>query len=244
MSLLNAGAVRERAHRMLALGLDDRLPNFRVDLGRLDDAVELVLETTRKAYPSLDVPFHSRWRHFVIDGDDRWAAVADRDRLARSRAPRARAEFDLAIVSVLLDAGAGPPWRYRDPVTGAAIGRSEGLALASLAMFARGAFSADPPTRCGSMPTRCANFDVADLARGFQVSDDNPLVGLDGRADLLRRLGRLVAAKPEIFGSNDTPRPGGLFDHLAALARRRKLRRARHPVGTAARISGRSGRRG
>jgi hypothetical protein len=35
-SLLNAQAVRDRAHRMLAIGLEDKLPNFRVDLGRLD----------------------------------------------------------------------------------------------------------------------------------------------------------------------------------------------------------------
>ena len=59
------------------------------------------------------------------------------------RAARARAEFDLAIVSVLLDAGAGPRWRYRDAVTGESIGRSEGLAIASLDMFAAGAFSGD-----------------------------------------------------------------------------------------------------
>ena len=76
LSLLNAGAVRERAHRMLAIGLEDRLPNFRVDLDRMNDVVELVLETTRKAYPSFDVPFHSRWRHFSVYGEDRWAAVA------------------------------------------------------------------------------------------------------------------------------------------------------------------------
>jgi hypothetical protein len=63
-----------------------------------------------------------------------------------------------------------------------------------------------------------ANFGVADLERGMQVSDTNPLVGMDGRVDLLRRLGRLVASKPEIFGSRDTPRPGGLFDRLAMLA--------------------------
>src|SRR6476646_2137467 len=75
LSLLNAGAVRERAHRMLAIGLEDRLPNFRIDLDRMDDAVDLVLETTRKAYPSLDVPFHSRWRHFSVYGMDRWADV-------------------------------------------------------------------------------------------------------------------------------------------------------------------------
>src|SRR5271167_2227113 len=65
LSLLNAKAVRERAHRMLAIGLDDKLPNFRVRLHKMDSVVELVLKTTRKAYPSLEVPFHSRWRHFV-----------------------------------------------------------------------------------------------------------------------------------------------------------------------------------
>jgi Protein of unknown function (DUF1688) len=217
LSLLSAKAVRERAHRMLAIGLEDRLPNFRIHLDRMDSAVDLVLETTRKAYPSFDVPFHSRWRHFVTNGDNRWADIADRTKWS-DRAARARAEFDLAIVSVLLDAGAGPSWRYRDPETGSAIGRSEGLGLASLAMFAGGAFSADPlwPLRVDAGVL--ANLGVADLERGMQVSDVNPLVGLDGRADLLRRLGRLVAFKPEIFGSHDTPRPGGLFDRLAMQA--------------------------
>ena len=36
LSLLNARAVRERAHRMLAIGLEDKLPNFRIDLDRMD----------------------------------------------------------------------------------------------------------------------------------------------------------------------------------------------------------------
>ena len=44
-----------------------------------------------------------------------------------------------------------------------------------------------------------------------------------GRADLLRRLGRTIAAAPEVFGRNDTPRPGGLFDHLAALAENKRI---------------------
>ena len=131
LSLLSADAVRESARRMLALGLADRLPHFSVDLTHLDAAVDLVLATMRKNYPSLDVPFHARWRHFVFGGVDRWAALADKHRW-RDHAARARAEFDLAIISVLLDAGAGPQWRYRDAATGAAIGRSEGLALASL----------------------------------------------------------------------------------------------------------------
>jgi hypothetical protein len=223
LTLLSAKAVRERAHRMLAIGLEDRLPSFRIDLDRMNSTIDLVLETTRKAYPSFDVPFHSRWRHFVTDGDNRWAAVAADRTDWPDRAARARAEFDLAIVSVFLDAGAGPSWRYRDPKTGSAIGRSEGLGLASLAMFTGGAFSAAPREPLRVDADVLANFSVTDLERGMQVSEANPLVGLDGRADLLRRLGRLVVSKPDIFGSRDTPRPGGLFDRLAMLAEGGKL---------------------
>ncbi|MCD6071442.1 MAG: uracil phosphoribosyltransferase, partial [Microvirga sp.] len=55
-------------------------------------------------------------------------------------------------------------------------------------------------------------------AEGFQVSADNPLIGLEGRAALLNRLGRVVATNPDIFGQVDDPRPGGLFDVIAATA--------------------------
>jgi Protein of unknown function (DUF1688) len=222
LSLLNARAVRERAHRMLAIGLDDKLPNFRIHLHRMDSAVELVLQTTRRAYPSLDVPFHSRWRHFVTDNDDRWADIADLTKWP-DRGARARAEFDLAIVSVFLDAGAGPTWRYHDPKTGLAIGRSEGLGLASLAMFEGGAFSANSRQPLRVDADMLANLSLTDLKRGLQVSDGNPLVGLEGRVDLLRRLGALVASKPDVFGRFDTPRPGGLFDRWAMLAESHEL---------------------
>ena len=222
LSLLNAGAVRERAHRLLAIGLEDRLPNFRVHLDRMDSTAELVVETTRKAYPSLAIPFHSRWRHFAMNGVDRWTALADQI-VWHDPAARARAEFDLAMVSVLLDAGAGPSWRYYDPVTGSAMGRSEGLGLASLAMFASGVFSSDPREPLRADADVLANISVSDLVRGMQVSDANPLVGIDGRVDLLRRLGRSVASKPDVFGRLDPPRPGGLYDSLAMLADDRRL---------------------
>jgi hypothetical protein len=136
---------------------------------------------------------------------------------------KARAAFDLAIVSVLLDAGAGPRWRYRYPVSGETIGRSEGLALASLVMFRDCEFSMWPSRPLRVDGSILAELTESKLIRGFQVSDVNPLTGLAGRADLLRRLGRTVLAAPEIFGRNDTPRPGGLFDHLAGLAQDGKI---------------------
>ena len=46
----------------------------------------------------------------------------------------------------------------------------------------------------------------------------NPLVGVEGRAALLARLGAAVAAKPDVFAREDRARPGGLYDHLAAQA--------------------------
>ncbi|MBR0938700.1 URC4/urg3 family protein [Bradyrhizobium jicamae] len=222
LSLLSAGAVRERAHRLLAIGLEDRLPSFRIHLDRMDSTAELVVETTRQAYPLLAVPFHSRWRHFSLNGVDRWTRLADQIAW-QEPAARARAEFDLAMVSVFLDAGAGPSWRYRDPVTGSAIGRSEGLGLASLAMFTAGTFSSDPRQPLRADADALADLSVEDLARGMQISDANPLVGIDGRVNLLRSLGRLLASKPAVFGRCDTPRPGGLFDRLVSLAEDRRL---------------------
>ena len=217
LSLLTAQAVRDRAAKMLDIGLNDGLTHFRVDLGRVEDAADAVLATIRKNYPSLNVPFHARWRHFSIDGVDRWAGIADRTKWP-DRAARARAEFDLAIVSVLLDAGAGAAWHYQDSASGKAIGRSEGLAIASLDMFAKGAFSSSSRDPFRVEADSLAEFSASALEQGFQVSAGNPLVGLEGRADLLRRLGRLVSSRKEIFGKNDTPRPGGLFDHLVARA--------------------------
>ncbi|MDB5374442.1 MAG: hypothetical protein JWP04_3084, partial [Belnapia sp.] len=82
--------------------------------------------------------------------------------------------------------------------------------VASLAMFAAGAFAADghsPRADAG----RLATLEAGDLAAGFQAGPDNPLVGLEGRAALLRRLGEtLLAARLD--------RPGAIFDELAATA--------------------------
>jgi uncharacterized protein DUF1688 len=218
LSLLSAQAVRDRAKQMLEIGLDDGLSHFRIDLASLDGVADAVLATTARNYPSLNIPFHARWRHFSIEGVDRWASIADATKWP-DRAARARAEFDLAIVSVLLDAGAGAAWRHHDKVSGNAVGRSEGLALASLDMFANGAFSSDARDPHRVDADKLAAFSMAALEQGFQVSDKNPLVGLEGRADLLRRLGRLASSQKEIFGRNDTPRPGGLFDHLVTRAK-------------------------
>jgi hypothetical protein len=212
--LLSAAAVRERAQEMLAAGEAGSLSHFTVHRERLDGCADFVAAVIRDNYPSLAVPLHARWRHLHFGGHDLWAEIAATARW-RDTAAKARAAFDLAIVSVLLDAGAGPDWRYRDGATGLQAARSEGLALASLRMFEVGAFSADPADPMRADADRLAAFTADDLAKGFQASERNPLTGLAGRAALIATLGRAVRDNPAVFAQHDRARPGGLFDDLA-----------------------------
>lgn len=209
-SLLTAAAVRERAHELLTIALAGGLPEWRVDEARLAHAADVTAEVVRASYPDLKVPFHARWRHFTAQGRDLWAELPVPEGEAR-----ARAAFDLVIPSVLLDAGAGAAWRYRD-ATGAELSRSEGLGVASLRMFEAGVFSSDP-----AMPLRSdalTRLTAERLAEGFQVSDENPLVGLEGRAALVRRLGEVVGQPARLFDLMKAAAEGGRLPAPSILA--------------------------
>lgn len=215
MVLTSAVAVRAAAKAMLTVARQHGLDHFTLHEDRLPACVDAVIETTRLAYPDNEVPFHARWRHFCAAGRNLWAEL---EAAAGWPSPEARlrAAYDLAIVSVLLDAGAGADWHFRDPATGTNIGRSEGLGLASLAMFRAGAFSADPADPLRVDGAVLAHLSAEALAEGFQVSANNPMVGLEGRADVLRSLGRHLMAKGE---TGDAARPGRLADWALGLAR-------------------------
>jgi hypothetical protein len=221
-SLLSAHAVRERAHEMLAAGLRGELGHFTIDMESLTSAAQAVSELIRVNYPDGNVPFHARWRHFVLGGRDLWAERAARTSW-QSPAAKARAEFDLAITSVLLDAGAGPSWKYLDPATEQVVTRSEGLGVASLRMFEAGAFSSDRADPLRVDAERLIRLKADDVAHGLQSMVGNRLVGVEGRAALLQRLGAAVAAAPQVFARADRARPGGLYDHLAAQAKDGRL---------------------
>lgn len=213
-SLLGAQAVRSHCAQIMRLAERDAAPYFRWHPERLPQAAAYVADTIRQRYPDLNVPYHSRWRHFEAGGVDRWQALANA--VPMDAAERARVRIDLVIPSVLLDAGAGPDWHYQDAVGGIRLARSEGLGVASLALFASGALSADAAQPLRTDAAALARFDATALARAFQVSPDNPLVGLEGRAGLLRRLGEVMAGAPALFGS--PARLGNLYDTIAARA--------------------------
>lgn len=195
--LLSAAAVRERCAVVCAASGHGETRHFRLVPERLDDAAERVVAVTLRRYPDLAVPLHSRWRHFSAGGIERAALIAP----GADRAETARARLDLAIVSVLLDAGAGSRWVYREAATGLALGRSEGLAVASLQAMRAGLFSADPARPWRADAAALAALPADRLGHALQHGPDNPLAGLEGRALLLRRLGEVAAARPDIFGS-------------------------------------------
>lgn len=199
--------MRERCAIVFAAAERGETRHFRVAPARLDQAAGRVAAITRRRYPDLAVPYHSRWRHFCVGGIDRGALVAPEADIAE----RARALIDLAFVSVLLDAGAGSGWRFREAETGQMPSRSEGLAVASLRAMQRGLFSADPALPWRADAEALARITPQRLAAAFQHGPDNELLGLEGRAALLRRLGEACAADPARFGM--PARPGHLYDH-------------------------------
>ena len=203
--------IRERCRNVLDAVSAGRSKHFRIDRSRLDEAASRVEATTRRRYPDLRIPYHSRWRHFGAGGLDRKAEL-DRALAGRDDATCARARIDLTVVSVLLDAGAGDAWGYVERESGVRYTRSEGLAVASFRAFVSGAFSArrDDPLRADA--AALSRIDASALARLFQVDPANPLIGLEGRAALLRRLGAALIAREERF--DEIARPGGLFETL------------------------------
>jgi len=197
--LRTTAAVRERAEQLLFRARRRESAWFTVDDDALENAAAEVADVTRANYPDLVVPYHSRWRHFEAGGTDRRAALEAR--LPADRCARARAMIDLTVVSVLLDAGAGANWRFSEG--GQLFARSEGLGVASFHAFCAGLFAADPADPLRVDPARLRVLTTERLAEAFQVRADNPLVGLNGRVALLRRLGETL---PD--------RPGALFDAL------------------------------
>ncbi len=212
--LLSPRTIRARAEGIFAMAVEGGT-HFEVHPEKLDDVAILVTEVTLKNYPTLDIPFHSRWNHFRAANVNRNADLDSR-LAGLSKDERGKAKLDLVIVSVLLDAGAGPAWKYDEASSGTTTARSEGLAVASWNMFVDGLFSSDSSHPFQADAEGLAKFDPAALAAGFQLSNANPMEGFEGRCALLKSLGQALAANPEVFG--EEARPGGLLDYFRALA--------------------------
>jgi len=208
--LLSAAAVRARCAIVSEAVCRGETRHFRLVPARLDEAARRVVDITRRRYPDLNVPLHSRWRHFTAGGVDRADLIAP----GAGEAETARARIDAAAVSALLDAGAGPGWHYHEAETDQVFSRSEGLAVASIRAMQAGIFSADPANPWRADAEALVELTPEKLGRAFQHTAGNQILGLEGRTQLMRRLGSVCASSACLFGA--PARLGGIYDHLSA----------------------------
>jgi hypothetical protein len=209
--LNDPATIRARCAAILAAVERGVSMHFALDRGALPAVADRVAALTLQRFPDLQIPLHSRWRHFEPGGVDRKAEM-DAQMAALGTMEQARARFDLTVVSVLLDAGAGGSWAYTEAGTGLQLGRSEGLGVASLRAFLAGTFSstAGQPLRADAAALQ--KMDASQLRAVFQSSPSNPIVGLDGRASLLVRLGQVLQQEAQRSGLQ--ARPGLMFDRI------------------------------
>jgi Protein of unknown function (DUF1688) len=219
-ALHDPGTIRLRCAAVLRSVEAGVSASFLLDRSRLADAAERVATLTKKRFPDLKTPYHSRWRHFEAGGLDRKAEM-DTLLAGRSPAEQARARFDLTVVSVLLDAGAGARWSYTEDGSGQKFGRSEGLGVASFRAFMEGLFSATDGDPLRADASVLARVDASVLRRVFRSGADNPMVGLEGRAALISRLGETLQ---EVAALTGVPgRPGLIYDRLTAKGTRTEV---------------------
>lgn len=214
-------AIRERCGQLYDYVMKGKSQYFACDLMRLEEVADYVIKVMREEYPNLQIPLHSRWQFFGAGGIPRLIWL--NEKLAGLTAiEKAITKYDLAIIGVFLDAGAGKSWQYTEPETQLFFARSEGLAVASYQMFCQGIFSSDSNNPLQVDAQRLQGLTVEELAAGFQVTSDNPLVGMRGRLQLLQKLGQVLLLLPDIFGK-ENPRPGNLVNYLLEKAENNQL---------------------
>lgn len=154
------------------------------------------------------IPPHGRWQHFNAGGRDRIAELLSSWPHEIDPSERCRRLIDLFLVSVLLDAGAGTSWSYKSKQNGRIYKRSEGLAIASFEMFKDGLFSSNKQQRHQVDASGLKELTVEKMAAGLQVTEQNQMSGLEGRASLLIRLADALN-NDTLFGADG--RPGNML---------------------------------
>ncbi len=212
--ILSAQAVRERSKEILELNRDGR-GEFIVHMDRIHSVAKFVVRVIKERFDDLDIPYHSRFNHFQVGGVDRERSL---DKAIAQLPPdeRARTKIDLAVTSVLLDAGAGNEWTYTE--NGHLYSRSEGLAVASYNMFTAGAFSSSRTRPLIADASGLMQITEEHIRDGFQVSVSNPLLGTAGRAELLHRLGKAIEIESDYFAGPEYHRPGFILDYFLRMS--------------------------
>lgn len=205
--LLTTSAIRERSQKLFDLNLKG-LGHFNYYPEKWDEVVNFVYEVILENYPDLNIPFHSRLGHFRPGKIERlnWSELGLN---TISNTDKLKTLIDLIIPSVLLDAGAGDAWKFLEEKTGMTFNRSEGLGIASFHMFINKRFSSNNLAQTDAQGL--INLTLEILERDFQVTKENPLVGSNGRLNLLKSLGKVIQENKSDFPNS---RPSDLLNFM------------------------------
>lgn len=191
-------SIRSSCSSLMPFARQGQLKHFIFNEHAMAVTADFVIKQMFEQYPTLDIPYHSRMRHFNTDGVDRLAALKQK----LEGLEQTKSLIEVTMLSILLDAGAGTLWRYMDHVSNSILSKSEGLAAASYNIFMQGVFSSNPqnPLQVDALGLQALTEEV--LAAGLQVTAQNPLVGLEGRVKLLQQVGACLHQKTQYFGVN------------------------------------------
>ncbi|WVQ64905.1 uncharacterized protein L199_003074 [Kwoniella botswanensis] len=211
-------AVRDRSNQVYELAQKGKLDHWQFDQSKLDKAVDYCINIIQRDFGTdyAKIPPHCRRNHFITPSHDRISILLSEPKFPSDPLSKASSLIDLYLVSVLLDAGAGPDWSYTEKDQDGQIiwkgGRSEGLAIASYHMFVEGLFSSDKENTYQVDSQALKNLTPEILSKYLQVSASNPMAGLDGRCNLLIKLGDALEKRPDICKNG---RPGDLLDYFS-----------------------------
>ncbi|CAD6568102.1 MAG: hypothetical protein TREMPRED_004259 [Tremellales sp. Tagirdzhanova-0007] len=207
-------AVRDRSQKVFDLAIKGELDHWAWQEDKLADVVNYCAKLIERDFGNdhAKIPPHCRRNHFITPSHNRLSTLLSHPAFPAEPVQRAATLIDLYLVSVLLDAGAGNAWSYTEKDGNGQEtwkgGRSEGLAVASYHMFVEGVFSSDSSNKLQVDAQGLKALTPQLLAKCLQVSDSNPMAGLDGRCTLLIQLGSALAARPDICA---TGRPGDML---------------------------------
>ncbi|KAK2460736.1 hypothetical protein APHAL10511_007206 [Amanita phalloides] len=207
-------AVRERCSHVFDLAKQNKLQYFTYNEEKESDVAEFCISLLKRDYGTdlTKIQPHSRWRHLDVDTPrveqlfQEWKDIDIKE--------KARRIVDLTFVSVLLDAGAGPAWKYTEPDSGKVYVRSEGIAVASVHMFKDGYFSSNKDNPYQVDSRGLSYLSILRVEQGMQADDDtNPIVGIIGRTRLLFDLAKSLKYSNHIYESMPG-RPGNMIDYM------------------------------
>ena len=98
-------AIRTESEKLFDFVSNGHSDYFQIDQSKLFHTASFVAEVIKENYPDLNIPLHSRIRHFSLSNTDLYEAYFDDG--TKGNIEQLREQVELIITSVFLDGGAG-----------------------------------------------------------------------------------------------------------------------------------------